>query len=53
MAKKKIKFNKQFGNKKPRTENKTERGRLGTMVEKDKKKEANKRKCRGKVNTDD
>ena len=49
----KKKFNKQHKTDKPRRSNPTERGRLGTMVEKDKKKQANKRKCRGKVNTDD
>jgi len=31
-----------------RKENKTERNRLGTMVIRDKKKEENKKKCRGK-----
>jgi len=36
-----------------RRKSNTERGRLGTMVEKDKKKAANKKKCRGKVNVDD
>jgi len=35
-----------------RKNNNTERGRLGTMVIKDKKKEQNKRKCRGKINYD-
>ncbi len=33
-----------------RRENKTERGRLSTMVIRDRKKEASKRKCRGKIN---
>ena len=32
---------------------KTDRGRLSTMVIRDKKKQANKRKCRGKVIKDD
>ena len=36
-----------------RRKSNTERGRLGTMVQKDKKKATNKKKCRGKVNTDD
>ena len=49
----KKKLNKQLGSKKPRNESKTQRGRLDTMVVPDKKKKANKRKCRGKVNTDD
>ena len=49
----KKKFDKQNKSDKPRNENKTERGRLGTMVIPDKKKQASKRKCRGKVNTDD
>ena len=39
--------------KRVRKTNLTDRGRLGTMVEKDKKKEANKKKCRGKMNTDE
>jgi hypothetical protein len=46
----KKKHNKQFGNKTPRKNSNTERDRLGTMVIKDKKKEQNKRKCRGKIN---
>ncbi len=46
----KKKHNIQFGTKKPRNQDKTERGRLSTMVVTDKKKKANKRKCRGKVN---
>lgn len=48
----KKKQNKQFGNKKPRNQDKTERGRLGTMVVTDKKKDASKKKCRGKINYD-
>ena len=35
-----------------RRTNKTERGRLHTMVIADKKKEANKKKCRGKMKED-
>ena len=49
----KKKLNKQFGKDKPRNESKTERGRLATMVERDKKKEASKKKCRGKVKYND
>lgn len=49
----KKKQNKQYGNKTPRNESKTERGRLDTMVVTDKKKAQSKKKCRGKVNTDD
>jgi hypothetical protein len=33
-----------------RKTNNTERGRLSTMVIRDKKKDANKKKCRGKIN---
>jgi hypothetical protein len=36
-----------------RKKSNTERSRLGTMVVADKKKAANKKKCRGKVNVDD
>ena len=46
----KKKHNKQFGSDTPRNQSKTERGRLTTMVVPDKKKKANKEKCRGKIN---
>jgi hypothetical protein len=49
----KKKHKKQWSSNTPRNESKTERGRLSTMVIKDKKKENSKKKCRGKVNTDD
>jgi len=49
----KKKFNKQHKPDKPRRSNPTKRDRLSTMVIPDKKKVANKKKCRGKVNTDD
>jgi len=48
----KKKFNKQHRTDTPRNQSKTERGRLTTMVVPDKKKKANKRKCRGKINYD-
>ena len=46
----KKKQNKQFGSDKPRNQSKTQRNRLSTMVVTDKKKKANKEKCRGKKN---
>jgi hypothetical protein len=46
----KKKFDKQHGSDTPRNQNKTERSRLSTMVVKDKKKEASRKKCRGKIN---
>ena len=48
----KKKQEKQFGGKKPRNQDKTERGRLSTMVVTDKKKAQSKNKCRGKINYD-
>ena len=48
----KKKLIKQLGSKKPRRPNPTTRDRLGTMVIPDKKKKANKRKCRGRINYD-
>lgn len=48
----KKKFAKQHRADTPRTENKTERGRISTMVIPDKKKKDSKKKCRGKVNYD-
>ena len=48
----KKKLNKRFGNQETRNESKTQRGRLNTMVIKDKKKQVNKKKCRGKTNYD-
>jgi len=48
----KKKHNKQFGSDKPRNQNKTQRGRLTTMVLPDKKKAQSKNKCRGKINYD-
>jgi hypothetical protein len=51
--KQKKKLNKQLGSKAPRRESKTERNRLSTMVIEDKKKAQNKKKCRGKANTDE
>jgi hypothetical protein len=48
----KKKHKKQFGTKKPRNQDKTERGRLSTMVVTDKKKAQSKNKCRGKIHYD-
>jgi hypothetical protein len=49
----KKKFDKQFGSQPARKQNKTERGRLGTMVIPNKKKATNKKECRGKMNSND
>ena len=49
----KKKFDIQHKSNKLRKRNKTERERLGTMVIPDKKKAANKKKCRGKMSIDE